>query len=373
MKQIIVNATAARTSGALTILKDFMSFVYAQNDKHYIFHLLTTTQDIFHNEGNIFVHEISSQNWRTRLLWDRSGFQNWLVHISIVPYAVVSFQNTCPRLTGVFRDVKLLVYYHQQLPLVKYQWKWHRSDERKLFLYAHFYGFFVNRWNKKAEYVVQLPHIKQLFCAKFKNINPERVHVIRSNLPKIDVNSVPAKEIYKDKKVFIFPATPLRYKNHIAILRALNYLKKEDFETFEQIRVIFTVSKISFIAQNVHEMELGSVVDCIENIPYEELLSYYKRSDALLFPSKIESLGLPLVEAAMFGIPVVAADLPYAREVLEDYKSANFVDADDYVLWAEKIKQIMLIDNKKVSPLQGSSENTWTDFLDLLNRKCKNG
>lgn len=39
----------------------------------------------------------------------------------------------------------------------------------------------------------------------------------------------------------------------------------------------------------------------------------YARCDALLFPSLGESYGLPLVEAMSLGLPIVAADLPYAR------------------------------------------------------------
>lgn len=53
MKQIIVNVTAACTSGALTILKDFMSFVYAWNDKCYAVHILTIMQNVFNNDRNV--------------------------------------------------------------------------------------------------------------------------------------------------------------------------------------------------------------------------------------------------------------------------------------------------------------------------------
>lgn len=41
MKQILINATAARVSGALTIIKDFMSYIYSLGNKGMHFHLLT--------------------------------------------------------------------------------------------------------------------------------------------------------------------------------------------------------------------------------------------------------------------------------------------------------------------------------------------
>ena len=366
MKIIIINATAARSSGALTILKNFMSFVYVQNDSQYFIHLLTTTEDVFHNAQNVLVHEIAPQNWRMRLSWDRNGFQRWCESDGILPDVVISFQNTCPRLTGALRAVKLLVYYHQQLPLVKYQWKWHRSDERILFLYAHFYGLFVNRWNKNAEYVVQLPFVKELFCKKFPNIPPARVHVIRPNLPYIGTDSVlPAKKV-DGKYLFVFPATPLRYKNHIVILNALHHLRFEDPEILENMYVVFTVPSDSIVAESVVKLGLNDVVRCIGSIPYEELLSLYKVCDTLLFPSKIESFGLPLVEAAMFGVPIVAADLPYAREVLEDYDGATFAASDDYKAWGEKIKCIVENERQKHTPFSQSKRNSWADFTDLM-------
>jgi glycosyltransferase involved in cell wall biosynthesis len=43
------------------------------------------------------------------------------------------------------------------------------------------------------------------------------------------------------------------------------------------------------------------------------------RATALLFPSRAEGFGLPPVEAAARGCPVIASDLPACREVLGDY------------------------------------------------------
>ena len=255
MKTIVINATAARASGALTILKDFVAYVQTLKEDIFIFHLLTTTNGIFKKSENLLIHEISVQTWSTRLFWDRCGFQNWCINNKINPDVVISFQNTCPRLTGKYRNVKFLVYYHQPLPLVKYKWKWIRKDERKLFLYAKLYGFFVNRWNKNADYVVQLPYIKQLFCNKFKNINPDRVHVIRPNLPKIDINEVSKKEIDYKKKIFLYPAIPVRYKNHKVILNAVELLINEDKECSDKFEIIFTVPNDSVIADEIREVK----------------------------------------------------------------------------------------------------------------------
>lgn len=64
MKKIIINATAARTSGAFTILSDFVSFIYNETEEcDYHFYLLTTTHGLFYSNHNITVYELPVQNW----------------------------------------------------------------------------------------------------------------------------------------------------------------------------------------------------------------------------------------------------------------------------------------------------------------------
>jgi len=47
----------------------------------------------------------------------------------------------------------------------------------------------------------------------------------------------------------------------------------------------------------------------------EALNEIYQTSSALFFPSRIEGFGLPVIEALVFGTPVVATDIPVLREV----------------------------------------------------------
>ena len=56
-------------------------------------------------------------------------------------------------------------------------------------------------------------------------------------------------------------------------------------------------------------------VRCLGVLSRREVVAAYRRADVLVMPSLTESLGLPQLEAMACGCPVVAADLPYAREV----------------------------------------------------------
>jgi Glycosyl transferases group 1 len=58
-------------------------------------------------------------------------------------------------------------------------------------------------------------------------------------------------------------------------------------------------------------------------------------SEGLLFPSLAEGFGLPPVEAAALGVPVIAGDLSVTREVLGDYPV--YLNVTDRYSWIETI------------------------------------
>ncbi|NDV50693.1 glycosyltransferase family 4 protein [Yangia sp. PrR007] len=69
-----------------------------------------------------------------------------------------------------------------------------------------------------------------------------------------------------------------------------------------------------------------------------EIAGLLARSAGLLFPSHAEGYGLPPVEAAALGVPVLAAPLPVLREVLGDIPI--YADESDRYLWAARIRQM---------------------------------
>jgi glycosyltransferase involved in cell wall biosynthesis len=62
-------------------------------------------------------------------------------------------------------------------------------------------------------------------------------------------------------------------------------------------------------------------------------------SRGLLFPSHAEGFGLPPVEAAALGIPIISSDLPVIREILADIPV--YVSATERYQWEQAIKSLM--------------------------------
>jgi glycosyltransferase involved in cell wall biosynthesis len=74
-------------------------------------------------------------------------------------------------------------------------------------------------------------------------------------------------------------------------------------------------------------LDLGDSVHLLHSLPETDLRALYTQAEIVLFPSLAEGFGLPSVQAAACGVPVIASDLPVLREVMGD--ASEFVDPHD--------------------------------------------
>jgi glycosyltransferase involved in cell wall biosynthesis len=90
-------------------------------------------------------------------------------------------------------------------------------------------------------------------------------------------------------------------------------------------------------------------------VPQEELVRLYQRAACLVFPSRYEGFGLPVVEAMACGTPVVAAPEPALQEVAGD--AAIFTDR-----LADGVRRV-LADRARFSAagLQRAKEFSWRE------------
>jgi glycosyltransferase involved in cell wall biosynthesis len=64
--------------------------------------------------------------------------------------------------------------------------------------------------------------------------------------------------------------------------------------------------------------EAGSRLLWLENASDDDVAKLYRAADGLLMASEGEGFGLPIIEAAQYGVPVLARDLPVFREIAGD-------------------------------------------------------
>lgn len=321
MKTIVVNNPAAKESGALTILRKFLENLNKEkcNNRFYFFVSMKELK-IYENE-KIKIIVIPKQNFKQRIFWDNFGLKKYLKENNINPDLFISIQNT-----GVNLDKKIpqILYYHQPLPLSKVEWKFFKNQERKYWFYKNIYPFFIKQHlNKIKKIIVQTEWVKEAFSKRF-NYKLDNIFVIKPEIELPDIEKV--EVIPKTKFRIFYPATPLIYKNHRLIIEALGELKKEDLNLENKLECIFTFSEgeNSEIDALIKKYQLENIIKLIGKIPYEKVLSYYKSSDLMIFPSYIETLGLPLLEAKHFDLKILSIDLPYSKEVIGKYDKVEY-------------------------------------------------
>lgn len=341
-KYIIVNATALDRSGALSILRQFVENIPQDERKWLIF----VSPEISLSSSNPFVRIepiVGVKTLHKRLWWDAFGLKRWLNKHEVEPVAAVSLQNTGFK---VGRSVPTYIYYHQPLPFFPFSWNPFKKQERTFWFYKHIYPLFVDLFLKKSTKIfVQLEFIKKGFAKRFKHPK-ELIGVFNPDVMLSEI-SVEGKTNSCNKKILIYPAMPHFYKNHRIIEEALKF-------TDAEIEILFTT--------NLNDRKVDDErIKYIGMQTYEKICQFYHTCDALLFPSYIETFGLPLLEAAMTGMPIITADLPYAREVLRGYEGVKYVTFDDPEAWAKAIENLRK--GERFTPIDISDRPGWKELF----------
>lgn len=104
---------------------------------------------------------------------------------------------------------------------------------------------------------------------------------------------------------------------------------------------LILVGPDDFFSRNVHREilrnGLGDRIHMRHNVSSEDLAYCYSQAHALVHPSLSEGFGLPLIEAAHFGLPVAASDIPVFRELLgAQYARFNPYDVEDMAMCISK-------------------------------------
>lgn len=177
--------------------------------------------------------------------------------------------------------------------------------------------FFKRNLNFSNVIVVQTEQMKKKLINSYKLKNDILVEVIKFPPPQKFVENLDFLLDYRQnfsqkiKKLNLFyPASNYKHKNH-------SYLKNISKNMLDSSihQIICTVNKSISLKYNFPTY-VTKKINYVGEISYDQVMIYYQNCDALLFLSLDESLGLPLLEAAILGIPIVVPRLPYSIDIL---------------------------------------------------------
>jgi glycosyltransferase involved in cell wall biosynthesis len=110
-----------------------------------------------------------------------------------------------------------------------------------------------------------------------------------------------------------FPAQTFRHKNHLRLLDALALLRDRDGQRVELVCSGYRDDFYPALARRARELHLEQQVRFLGFLDTAELQCMYRLARLLVFPSRFEGFGMPVLEAFRLGLPVAcsrAASLP---------------------------------------------------------------
>lgn len=186
--------------------------------------------------------------------------------------------------------------------------------------------------NKAIRIIVQTNYMKDLIGNYNKNI------IV--SLPAFKFTDV---QQHIESENFIYPTNSQKYKGLDNIINFARLLKKKNNHALIKLTLSGNENKsILKMAEIIKTENLN--ISFIGRQSKDKMKDLYKNNN-LLFTSKVESLGLPLIEAAHYGCKIFAYDTKASREVLNNYENKVFFNDENI---SEKYEEFLNMNNKNI-------------------------
>lgn len=312
---IMVFDVSAESGGALSIVNDFYNKFKEDENNEYI---IIVSKLKLKQTNNIKILQFPwiKKSWLHRLYFDNFIAPKLIKKNNAEE--VLSLQNIMIPHTRVDQTV----YVHNSLPFIEFRFS--VFDNKLLWCYQNIISRFIFKSIKKTnKVIVQTQWMKRACIDKLK-LDGKKIEVMA---PKIDIK---VKKIFEPDKenlsTFFYPASGYEFKNHKLVVEACIELKKRGIENY---KVLFTLQgDENNMVSDLYEKSIKNKlpISFLGSLSREDVFAYYSKS-VLLFPSYIESVGMPLIEAKAHETPILASDCAFSHEVLRGYKKASFFDS----------------------------------------------
>lgn len=366
-KNIVVSAVNLNCGGTLSILKDCLEYLTSELRNSYNIIALVHDRSLSDIDGiNYYEFPLAKKCWGIRLYYEYVYFKK--LSKKIKPHLWLSLHDITANVDAEIQAV----YCHNPSPFheltVKEAW-----FEPKFALFNKFYLYLYKLKIRKNDFViVQQKWLREQFKSFFPTCNIIVAH------PEI---KLPSRPIYSDKKelssktVFFFPSFPRVFKNFEVICKAAKKLDKMGVKDFIVLMTINgsenRYSKYIFKKyQHLKPLRFIGLQSC------EDIYKYYNQTDCMIFPSKLETWGLPITEFKSFNKPILLSNSRYSLETLDGYSKARLFDHDNSFELSQLMKDVIegtieYHQLEKVENDQPFAQN-WCELFEIL-LKEKNG
>jgi len=328
-KSVVISAVNLRKGGTLTVLKDCLGYLSTRDD-------LKVTA-LVHSRSlcdypNIDYIEIpwTIKGWFRRLWCEYVTMHK--ISKSLQPIDLwLSLHDTTPRVDASHRAV----YCQTSFPFMKIKARDFTMDA-KIPLFAMFtkIAYKVNV-HKNSYLVVQQPWLRG-GLSEILNYPKEQIIVAPPAFSPMHIANTESKV-----PLFFYPATPDCHKNFETLCEAAQLLENQIGKG--KFKVLITIKG----NENRYAKWLFKKWGKVDSIDFNGFLSkdalgeLYGKATALVFPSRIETWGLPISEFSPTGKPMILSDLPYAHGAAAGTDKVLFFNPNDAESLAGRMREVL--------------------------------
>lgn len=168
-------------------------------------------------------------------------------------------------------------------------------------------------------------------------VDPDRVMVVPHGIePVLAADVTPAAELRRryalgDGPIVVYPAVTHPHKHHEFLLQMMR-----DHWTDPDLRLVLTGGE--GLAEHVVSASTDRRVCRLGRVPAADRNGLLAMAQAMVFPSKYEGFGAPLIEAMTLGAPVVCSDATCMPQIVGDAGLVRPLTAD---AWKDALVEVV--------------------------------
>lgn len=361
-RTLVISGVNMTEGGILSVLREVVSAAENVLESHWRIVVLAHRKDLLNvKRAEVIEFPFIKASWLRRMWFELVTSRRiagelraevWLAMHDITPLVNVDRQYVYCHNPTPFTSLSIRALYFDRV-FVAFS-----------LLYGVLYSLNIRR---NREVFVQQAWIRDAFILRFgaRSVVVARPMAALQRDPKLfRVASGPLRR-------WIYPTFPRHFKNVEIVGEALALLESDPAWSGE---VLVTIDGSEgryarYLRRRFGELRTLRFVGRQDAIGMKKL---YEQADGLLFPSKLETWGLPITEAQSYGLPILVADLDYARETVGNYDAVTFFNPTDALALAALLHDLSL---GKVAPGSASvpppeAQHTLFGWDALVRRVC---
>jgi len=228
---------------------------------------------------------------------------------------------------------------HGPLVVRKLRERYAPNELRKLD--ALYYDALLPRFINRADKVIAVSHNFRQWLLDEVPIDESKVRVIHEGVDaELFQQTEKTSSMDLPKPYILFLSTLFHYKNANKAIQAFALVKKRYGIPHELvIGGRDPGGRVAELRKLSEEQGVADSVRFLGQVPFELVPDLYKHADIFLYPSTVESFGLPPLEAMACGTPVIGSNRCSVPEVIGD--AGLIVDPDNIEEMAEAIWRLL--------------------------------